>query len=270
MGRIVVVTGASRGIGVAIARSLAEPGTTVYLSARDARGLERTAEIVRAAGAVPVVMALDMAVAADREALLAAAEEAGPIDVFVNNAGVECPLPVVEQAPQDIERQLQLNLHAPILLTQRMLPRMIASGRGTIVMMSSISGKSPSPYNSVYAATKYGLNGFVASLQFELAGTGVHIGVVCPGFVAESGMWAAGGVKAPAMMQAVPLAKVVAGVRKVLAGSRDVIVTPSPMRPMLALAQLAPGVVGPVTRAFGVVEVMKQRAAVEREHRTSK
>jgi short-subunit dehydrogenase len=270
VGKIIVVTGASRGLGVAIARSLAEPDAILFLSARDAQGLENTAEIVRSAGATAITLALDMTVDADRDTLIAAAETAGPIDIFINNAGVECPLPVTEQTTQDIERQLQLNLHTPIFLTRRVLPRMIANRRGTIVMMSSMAGKSPTPYNAVYSATKFGLNGFVASLQFELAGTGVHIGTVCPGFVAESGMWAAGGVKAPSMMQAVPVMKVVAGVRKVLAGSSEALVTPSPIRPMLALAQIAPGVVGPVTRAFGVVDVMKQRATVERTHRTSK
>lgn len=264
---VVVVTGASRGIGVAVAKSLAAPGSTLFLTARDRASLDLTAAAVKTSGARVVVMPLDMSVAEDREALVAAAEAEGPIDIFVNNAGVECPLPVTEQTPVDIERQLQLNLHAPIFLSRRVLPKMIAQKRGTIVMMSSMSGKSPTPYNAIYSATKYGLNGFAASLQFELQGTGVHVGVVCPGFVAESGMWANGGVKAPALMGAVSLDSVVAGVRKVLEGKTEVLVTPSPMRPMLALVQLLPKLSGPVTRLVGVVDVLKRRAAAERSKR---
>jgi short-subunit dehydrogenase len=267
MKSITVITGASRGLGAAIATSLAAPGSALLLTARNAETLEQTAEAVRSGGATAITLPLDMSLAADRERLVAAAEALGEIDIFINNAGVECPLPVTEQPATAIEDQLQVNLHAPIYLSRRVLPGMIARRRGTIVMISSISGKTATPYNAIYAATKYGLNGFACSLEFELAGTGVHVGVVCPGFVSESGMWRNGGVKAPAMMREVSPGKVVKGVRKILAGKREALVTPMPMRPLLALAQLAPRVVAPLTRLFGIVDVLEQRMRAEREKR---
>jgi short-subunit dehydrogenase len=134
-------------------------------------------------------------------------------------------------------------------------------------MLSSMSGKAPTPYNAVYAAAKHGINGFAGSMSFELEGTGVHIGVVCPGFVAGAGMWADAGVKAPALMREVPVQKVVDGVRRVIAGEKEVLVTPGPVRPLLALSDLAPSWIAPMLRALGVVDVLRRRADVVRSRR---
>lgn len=267
MNRVVVITGASRGLGAAIAMDLAAPGVTLVLGARDAAHLQRTADAVRARGASVVAVAMDVTRSDDRERLIAAAEREGGISALINNAGVECSLPLCEQTPEEIAHQLDVNLHAPIALTRRVLPRMIAAKRGVIVMMSSVAGKSASPFFSVYSATKYGLNGFAESLRFELDGTGVHVGVVCPLFVSGTGMWQVGGVKAPRLMPEISVARVVRGVRRALAGKREVLVTPSPIRPLLAVAALAPSIVHPLTRALGVVRVMERRVARERANR---
>jgi short-subunit dehydrogenase len=268
MSGVTVITGASRGLGVAIARSLAKPDTTLVLAARDEAGLNETANVVRSVGVRVKIVPVDLSKSSDQEALIAAAENEGPIDIFINNVAVEYPLPVTEQSAADVQRQIELNLLTPILLTRRVLPGMIARKRGTVCMMSSMAGKSPTPYDAIYAATKHGLNGFVESVRFELSGTGVHIGVVCPSFVAESGMWMNGGIKAPMMMREVSVEKVVKGVRLVLAGKSEVLVTPGPVRPLLALAQLFPGANPTVLRALGVVDVMRRRALAEGKKRS--
>jgi short-subunit dehydrogenase len=268
MSRVVIITGASRGIGAEIAKSLAADGGALVLAARDERGLETTAAAVRSAGARAVPVVADMAIQADRERLIGIAEAEGPVEVLINNAGVETPVPVVEQTLDEIEMQLRVNLHAPIMLTRLMLPKMMRRSRGCIVMVSSMSGKSATPFNAVYASTKYGLNGFVGSLRFELEGTGVHVGAVCPGFV-SGGMWADGGVKAPALLREVSIGKVVKGVRKVMAGSQEVLVTPGPVRPLLALSQLAPSLTGPVLRGLGVLDALKKRAQVVQQRRAN-
>ncbi len=260
--KIVLLTGASRGIGVAIARDLGKAGAHVVLTARDLAGLERVAAEVRAAGGQATVVAADVATAEGRAAIVAAAEAAGPVAAFVSNAGLEVPIAVAEQTPDQIERQVTINLLAPILLTRALLPGFVARGEGSIALVSSMSGKSPTPFNAIYAATKHGLNGFASSLRIELDGSGVHAGVVCPSFVAEAGMWHDTGLPAPGMMREVPLAKVVAGVRAVLDGKGEVLVTPTPVRPLLALAQLVPGLDGPVLRALGVMDTLKARAGV--------
>lgn len=266
-GRIVVVTGASRGLGVAIAEDLAADGGVLVLSARDEAGLRATAARVEAKGARAVIVPGDLTRAEDRARLVAAAEALGPIDVLVNNAGVEIAIAVIDQTEGDIEQQVRINLLAPIHLTRAFLPGMLAAKRGVVVMISSMSGKSPTPYNAIYSATKYGLNGFTASLRIELDGSGVGAGVVCPSFVADAGMWSDSGVPAPAAMREVKPAAVVKGVRKVIAGAAEVLVTPAPVRPMLALGQFFPTIDGPALRLLGVLEALKARARVTAQRR---
>lgn len=261
-GRVVVVTGASRGLGELIAKDLARGGAHVVLVARDAVALEKVAAAIRAEGGQATLAAGDVSVASDRARIVAAAESVGPVEVLVNNAGIEIAVSVLDQHDEDIDRQLQINLAAPIALTRAFLPAMISRGRGAVVMISSMSGKGPTPYNAIYAATKYGLNGFTASLRLELLGTGVHAGVVCPGFVAEAGMWADTGVTAPAAMREVPPRKVVAAVRRVIRGAPEVLVTSGPIRPLLAIAQLFPSLDGRVLSWMGVIRTLKERARV--------
>jgi short-subunit dehydrogenase len=258
-GRVVVLTGASRGIGAALARRLAIEGARLVLAARDAEGLQRVAEGVGAAR----IVACDVSLAADRERLVREAREVGPIDVLVNNAGIEVPGAVVDKRPEDFDREVAVNLLAPIHLTRAVLPDMIARRTGAIAMVSSMAGKSPTPYNAIYTATKHGLNGFTASLRIELLGTGVHAGVACPSFVADAGMWADAGLKAPRLLREVPIERVIDGVLRVIRGEAEVIVTPTPVRPMLALAQLFPSLDGVMLERLGVLRVMRERAAVE-------
>jgi short-subunit dehydrogenase len=142
---------------------------------------------------------------------------------------------------------------------------MLVRRTGTIVNISSMSGKGATPYNSIYAATKYGLVGWTASVRIELLGSGVHVGVVCPGFVAE-GMWGRTGLQAPAIMRAVSPAKVVKGVMQALGGAGEVLVTPGPIRPLLALRELFPSLEAPLLRATGIVRTLEQRARLSTKH----
>jgi uncharacterized protein len=267
MNKIVVITGASRGLGVVIAEDLAADRGTLVLAARDEAGLRATAAKVGARGARAVIVPCDVTRPEDRARLLAAAEAEGPVDVLVNNAGVEIAMAVLDQTEADVEQQVRVNLLGPIHLTKAFLPAMVARGRGAIVMVSSMSGKSPTPYNAIYAATKHGINGFTASLRIELHGTGVQVGVVCPSFVREAGMWSDAGVPAPAMFKEVAPQAVARAVRKVLAGKAEVLVTPGPIKPMLALAQIFPTMDGPALRFMGVLDALKARAKVAVERR---
>jgi short-subunit dehydrogenase len=267
--RVVVITGASRGIGVAIARDLAPRSEHVVLAARDAAGLEAAAAEVKALGAAVTVVPCDVTRSEDRARLLAAADAAGPVDVLVNNAGIEITIAVLDQTEADVERQIEVNLLSPLLLTRSFAQGMVSRGKGAIVQISSMSGKSPTPYNAIYTATKHGLNGFTASLRIELEGTGVHAGVVCPSFIAETGMWHDTGVKAPMAMREVSPAKVVAAVNRVIAGSGEVLVTPGPIRPLLAFGQLFPGLDSPLLKMIGVLDALKERARVTQARRSA-
>ena len=161
---------------------------------------------------------------------------------------------------EQVDDIVRTNLNAPIWLTKLVLPGMLARRRGAIVSVSSLAGKSATPYNAIYSATKHGLNGFASSLAIELDGTGVNAGVVCPGFVADAGMWADTGQKAPRMMREVSPQKVADGVVKAIEGAVEVLVAPGPIRPLFALAQLFPGMTKIATKRLGVLDAMRSRA----------
>ncbi|GAB4110710.1 MAG: SDR family NAD(P)-dependent oxidoreductase [Sandaracinaceae bacterium] len=252
-----LVTGASRGIGVFIARRLAREGMRLVLSARDEGKLIALRDELARDGAEVRAIACDLRSAADRERLV---REAGAIDVLVNNAGLEVTRAFLDQSEADVQAQIETNLIAPIDLTRRVLPALVAQRRGAVVHVSSMSGKSPTPYNAIYAATKFGLNGFTSSIAIELEGTGVNAGVVCPSFVAEAGMWADTGLRAPAMMREVRPEAVADGVVAVIRGAEEVLVTPTPVRPLLALRELAPRLTGSLLKRMGVLETLKARA----------
>lgn len=256
-GRRALVTGASRGLGQHIAERLAREGVDLVLAARDGQKLAGVAEQCRALGVRAEVVSADVARAEDRARML---EAAGVIDILVNNAGVEVTQLLVDQSEDEVRAQIEINLVAPIELTRASLPAMIARGSGVIVNVSSMSGKTATPYNSVYAATKHGLVGLSSSLDVELHGTGVHVGVVCPGFVSGAGMWADTGLRAPVTFREVSPEAVARAVIEVIRGRGEVLVTAGPVRPLLALRQLIPGLEGPMLRAMGVAKVLGKRS----------
>ena len=183
-----LVTGGSRGIGPLIARALLMRGARVTLTARSEDDLGRVRERLGAerVAAVPGDVALEK----DRQRLLKEAEAGfGPLDLLVNNAGIELVLPFPSMEREEIHRVIAVNLEAPIQLTRLAVPGMIERGRGHVVNMSSLAGKFPPPFHTIYAATKSGLVGFTLSLRSELRGTGVSASVICPGFVYGAGVF---------------------------------------------------------------------------------
>src|ERR1043165_278356 len=171
--RTIVITGASAGIGLSCARQFAEAGANVVLVARGAAELERArAEIAQIGPALAV--AADVA-APDGPARIvsgALGRFRGP-PVLVNNAGRHARGPFGDQTETDLGAMVDVNLRAPILLTRRALPHLIAGGRGAIVNVASLAGKVPTGGSAVYCATKFGLRGFSMALADELRGTGV-------------------------------------------------------------------------------------------------
>jgi short-subunit dehydrogenase len=180
----VLVTGGSRGIGAALAREFAKAGARVSLTARSTDAIETLA--LELGGHAFTADLLDPA-SVDSQ-IDRVESEAGPIDVLVNNAGLENHGWFHEADVTESRRVLHLNLEAPIVLTRNVLPGMIERGRGHLVFTSSLAGTGGFPGMSVYGATKAGLTNFVAALRMELAGTGVNSTVVAPGPV-DTDMW---------------------------------------------------------------------------------
>ncbi|HEU0201023.1 MAG TPA: SDR family NAD(P)-dependent oxidoreductase [Burkholderiaceae bacterium] len=181
----VLLTGASRGLGAALARALAARGYRLFLAARNAEELRtRATALEREHGAPVGCMRVDLRDAADCRALAAAAEShLGGIDVLINNAAIGQYKPVVEWSDVEVLDVLALNLAAPILLARAALPGMLARGRGYIVDVASDLARRPLANMAPYVASKFGLLGFGASLHREVRDRGVRLTTVMPGII---------------------------------------------------------------------------------------
>lgn len=183
-GKHVVITGGSRGIGEALAREFAGRGARVTVVARSAGALEAVAAAV--AGNARVADLSDDSVV---DGLIAGIErDLGPIDVLVNNAGLETTMPFAVEDPREIRTVSRLNLETPMVLARHALPGMLARGGGHLVFVSSLAGTAGFPGMAVYCGTKAGILNFFASLRRELKGSRVGLTVLSPGPV-DTRMW---------------------------------------------------------------------------------
>jgi hypothetical protein len=181
-GKVIVITGASSGIGAAAARAFAAEGGHVVLAARSAAPLQQCAGEIVAAGGRALAVPIDIGEPDAPERLLErAARELGGIDVLVNNAGVNYRGAVEERTGAELARIVAVNLTAPILLTRAVLPYLRRHGAGAIVNVASLAGRVPLPHEATYSATKFGLRAFSFSLAEELAGSAITVAVVSPG-----------------------------------------------------------------------------------------
>lgn len=179
-GAVALVTGASSGIGRATALALAQRGATVLLHGRNRVALDEVAD--RTGGTVLVEDLVEPG--GGRRLAEQAVAVAGRLDIVIANAGVGAA-GAFTTVPEDMPaRLIAANLTAPIELTRAVLPSMLAEGRGSIVLVTSIAGRTGVAGEAVYAATKAGLDAFAESLRLELHGTGVRVGVFVPGVVA--------------------------------------------------------------------------------------
>jgi short-subunit dehydrogenase len=180
--KVVLVTGASSGIGRAVARELARRGYDVALAARRIEPLEAVATECRAAGVRALAISADVSQHDDCRRLVETAErELGPLDIVVNNAGFAI-FDAIENAPgDDLQSMMQTNYFGTVWTTQAALPGMLARGRGTIVNVASIAGIMGYARMGGYCATKFAIIGFTEALRDEVLGRGVRVALVCPG-----------------------------------------------------------------------------------------
>lgn len=266
--RNVLLTGASGGLGPYIAEEFGRRGANLILVSlpAEAQALAGVAHFLEGAGVRCLTVPADITNEAGRSAILESSRAgAGRIDILVNAAGIGDIQRFCDYTPETVVRIVQTNLAATLLLTRLVLPEMLDRHAGHIVSMASMAGWVPTPYNSVYAATKAGLIAWTKALRVELRGSGVGASVVCPSYVSGAGMHARHEVKAPPVAREVTPGRVARAV--VTAVERDlpeVLVTAMPIRPLLALTTLWPAFQRGLLFAGGFYRFAEQLLAHER------
>lgn len=179
----IVITGASRGIGAALAQLHAGPGVALALFGRDADRLAGTAEGCRAAGADAEAIVADVR---DRDAMALALrgfEAGGPVDLAIANAGVALPTDGPAWEDSTVRGEVETNILGALNTVLPLLPGMAARGRGQVALVSSLAALAPLPSSPGYSATKAALLVYGLALRERLRGTGIRVSVVCPGYV---------------------------------------------------------------------------------------
>jgi short-subunit dehydrogenase len=261
-GRTALVTGASGGLGQAIARALHARGASLIVSGRRASELEALAADV--GGRVVVA---DLAAREDVERLVA---ECGEVDVLVANAGVPADGPVLDYSGEQIDRALDVNLRAPLQLARALVEPMLARGSGHVVFVSSLSGKVATANSGLYAATKFGLRGFASGLRQDLAGTGVGVSCLFPGPIRDAGMFHDTGVELPRIAGTkTPADVAAAAVRAIERDVGEIDIAVAGARAWGVLGQVSPRLMAWINGRFGGTEIAEAISSSE-AHRSKR
>jgi short-subunit dehydrogenase len=257
-GSTALVTGASAGIGLAVARRLARKGANLVIAARRPEKLEEAAASLLGLGVKVLAVPTDVGRREDLDRLVETAlREFQTIDVLVNNAGIEAFCHFADLPPERIEETIRVNLTSALLLTRLVVPHMLAAGRGHVVNMSSTAGKLGPPFAAVYATTKAGLVAFTQSLRAEYRNRGISASVICPGFADDGGIYdrmkTESGRHSPALIGSTTADRVARAVIRAVENDRpELIVNSPPLRPIAVLLQMFPSLGASVVRAASV------------------
>jgi uncharacterized protein len=253
-GASVLLTGASGGIGHAVARAIAERGGELILTGRRVDVLEPLAQELGARA-----FATDLA---NRAAVDRLVEDAGRVDILIANAGLPGVGALDSFTVEQIDRVLDVNLRAPIVLTHALTPAMVERRSGHVVFMSSLNGKASTPLTSLYNATKFGMRGFASAIREDLRTSGVGVSTIFPGFIRDAGMFVAAEAKLPPGVGTRSPEDVANATVKAIESNRaEVDVAPLSVRLGTTFASLAPEAAAHVSRKMGAHKVAGEMAA---------
>ncbi|MGA2321576.1 MAG: SDR family NAD(P)-dependent oxidoreductase [Solirubrobacteraceae bacterium] len=259
-GATVLLTGATGGLGQAIARGLAARGARLILTGRRTEILEPLAGELDARA-----LSVDLSERAEVDRLIG---EASEVDILIANAALPASGRLESFSVREIDRALDVNLRAPIILAHALAPAMVARARGHLLFMSSISGKAASSGTALYSASKFGLRGFSLALRADLHASGVGVSAVFPGFIRDVGMYADAGVSLPPGVGTRSPQDVVRAVVSAIERNRaEVDVVPMTMRAGAVVAGLAPELAAGVARKLQADDIARQFADAQREKR---
>jgi short-subunit dehydrogenase len=247
----VLLTGASGGLGQAIARALSQRGASLVLTGRRADVLEPLAQELGAR-----TLVIDLAVPSEVDRLVG---EAGEVDILVANAALPASGPLETFTVEQIDRALNVNLRAPIILAHGLVPQMVARGGGHLLFMSSLAGKAATAGSSMYNASKFGLRGFASAMRSDLRSRNVGVSAVFPGFIRDAGMFADAGATLPPGIGTRTPEDVAAAVVDAIENNRgEVDVAPLTVRVSAAFAGIAPELGANLVRRLGGEDVARQ------------
>lgn len=242
-----VVTGATGGLGGAIARGLHARGARLILTGRREDALKSLASQLKGAE----IFVCDLT---DREQIAGLVARLIDTDIMVANAALPGTGKLDDFTANDLDRALDVNLRVPMLMTQHLLPGMLRRRRGHFVYISSIAGKLPTARSSIYSATKYGLRGFCASLRQDLHGTGVSASTVFPGSVTDAGMLADAHIPVAPGSKGISSNAVARGVITAITDDRgEVDAADLSVRILARFGGTAPGLIARLTRSADAV-----------------
>ncbi|MCE5292309.1 MAG: SDR family NAD(P)-dependent oxidoreductase [Nocardiaceae bacterium] len=250
-GARVLLTGATGGLGHAMARALHAKGANLVLTGRRTDVLEPLANELGARA-----IAADLSTVEGVQKLLG---EAGEVDVLIANAALPGMGQLTDLTVEEIDRNLAVNLRTPIVMAHAVIPTMVARGAGHIVFIGSVSGIVASPGAAMYNATKFGLRGFSAALRQDLHSAGVGVSIVEPGFVRDAGMAVDGGLidNLPRGARTVSPEQVGdAVVRAITKNKGEIVIAPGELRVASAFGQLAPEINARIQRLSGAADLM--------------
>ncbi|MBK6970195.1 MAG: SDR family NAD(P)-dependent oxidoreductase [Candidatus Microthrix sp.] len=248
-GSRVLLTGASGGLGQAIARRLGRYGAQLTLTARNRPALDSLADETRG-----TVVEADLSKRSDVQRL---AKMVSEFDVVIANAGVGGEASGSELSVKAIDGAIDVNLRAPMVLSGAFAQACIAAGRpGQLVLIGSLSGIAPTPDTCLYNATKFGLRGFGLSLRQDLEEYGIGVTVVEPGFIRDAGMFANNDVELPRGVRTKSPVDVAQAVEKAIrTNPAEIFVAPTELRAVATLATVAPGLSEVIQRRVGTKEM---------------
>ncbi|MEM9220515.1 MAG: SDR family NAD(P)-dependent oxidoreductase [Cyanobacteria bacterium P01_F01_bin.150] len=268
--KTVLLTGASRGIGPFIARALAQQEATIVGVARDLAQLDRVCNELRTSGVKCFSIAWDLSNSKSLPELIAKVErEAGPVDILINNAGIERYRAFQDYSLEDLQAVINVNLLAAMELSRLLLPGMLKRGSGHIVNMAPTAAKKGHPFDSAYSASKAGLLMWSDAIRQELAQSNVEVSVICPGYVEQAGMLADTGIPAPQLAgTTTPLAVAKAVVRAIEHNKAEVILNKDALstginKILFASWQFFPRFGDALYRAIGIPQLNQKRISLQ-------
>jgi short-subunit dehydrogenase len=258
-GKRVLLSGATGGLGRAIAQELADGGAKLVLSSRREKELRELAKSLPGGARRHRLVVSDLAKSGAAAKLV---RDAGDVDILVANAALPGTGRLESFSSQEVQRALRVNLEAPILMARELEPVFAGKGEGHVVLIASLAGKVGSPRSSIYNATKFGLRGFAFGLREDLHPYGAGVSVVSPGFVREAGMFHDAGSNGPPGLGTTTPRKVAKAVSRAIRRNRlEVTVAPRRQRFLTEVGYRHPRLASRIQRSGGAEGLAENLAA---------